>query len=245
MQKTDNTLKDGIPWRLYEPSNANSGWAVLWLQGFTSTIEGHDEGVMRMSQDTKTTFAMLNYAGHGDSPIALEDATRKQQFEEVCDVYDQLVGRGYSKIIVIGGSFGGYMAAMLVGERTAATLVLRAPANYKDEEFHLPYRQTTEGTDQEAKDLWRQSIDSNYSNNAIEAVRKFTGMTYVIEHEKDSVINSAIPKSYFNAAKKANYIVIPGLDHSPKLMDKPQVYFDIIERWINTIITNEISNPQS
>lgn len=228
--------------RIYQPSDANSGWAVLWLQGFTSTIEGHEEGVARMSEATKTTFAMLNYAGHGDHPTKLEDATRQQQFEEVCEVYDQLVEKGYSKIIVIGGSFGAYMAALLAKARDIHTLVLRAPANYKDEEFELPYKETTEGTNQEAKDLWRQSIDDSYSNKAVEAVRAFTGMTYVIEHEKDTVINSAIPRSYFNAAKRGNYIIIPGLDHSPKLMDTPQVYFDIIERWINTIIINEVSN---
>jgi pimeloyl-ACP methyl ester carboxylesterase len=52
---------------------------------------------------------------------------------------------GFKKIIVIGGSFGGYMAALLANERRFETLVLRAPANYPEEEFELPYRDTSAG----------------------------------------------------------------------------------------------------
>lgn len=129
MEITDYTLQyDNTPWRLFKPTKANKDWRVLWLQGFTSTIEGHSEGVIRLAEATKTPFAMLNYAGHGNHPIALDDATREQQFKEVLSVYDELVRLGYKKIITIGGSFGGYMAALLASKRPLEVLVLRAPA---------------------------------------------------------------------------------------------------------------------
>ena len=72
------TLKDGTPWRLFRPDGASEDWCVLWLQGFSSTIERHNDGVVRMAKASDTAFAMLNYAGHGDHPIALNDATQKQ-----------------------------------------------------------------------------------------------------------------------------------------------------------------------
>ena len=96
---------DRTPWRLFIPEHAKKDWAVLWLQGFTSTIEGHSEGVTRMATATRTTFAMLNYAGHGDHPTPLTEATRTQQLTEVLGVYDELARRGYKNIIAIGGSF--------------------------------------------------------------------------------------------------------------------------------------------
>ncbi len=187
--KVDNyTLADGTPWRLFTPDDAYDGWAVLWLQGFTSTIEGHHEGCERMSAASNVPFAILNYAGHGNHLVPLEQATRKQQFEEVCAVYDELVNRGFDKIIVIGGSFGGYMAALLAGSRKPQTVILRAAANYKDEEFDYPYAETTESKEGETKDLYRQSIDTTHTNMATEALKSFNGTSYIIEHEADTLL---------------------------------------------------------
>jgi uncharacterized protein len=240
MQITNHTLTDNTPWRLYEPENKHGNWAILWLQGFTSTIEGHHEGCQRISETTNSTLAVLNTAGHGNHPVALENATRQQQLDEVIAVYDELVNRGYSKIIVIGGSFGAYMTALLLETRSPQVIVLRAPANYKDEEITLPYKETTEATDGEARDLYRQNIDDSYTNRALAAVKKFDGLTYVIEHADDTVVYRNLPQTYFKAAKQGNYIVIPGLEHSPKFMKESQKYFTIIERWVATIVINTI-----
>ena len=58
--KVDNyTLADGTPWRLFTPDNAHDGWAVLWLQGFTSTIEGHNDGCERMSVASNVPLLIL------------------------------------------------------------------------------------------------------------------------------------------------------------------------------------------
>ncbi len=239
MQTEDFTLDhegDKTPWRLFTPEDAAKDWAVLWLQGFTSTIEGHTEGVVRMVQGTGTTFAMLNYAGHGNHPVPLARATRAQQFQEVVGAYDELVKRGYQNIVAIGGSFGAYMAALLASERPLETLVLRAPAIYDDAEFELPFRATRSGKSKERSDIWRESITPDMQNRALDAVRSFAGDTFVIEHELDSVINAAIPQAYFAAAQHPNYIVIRGCDHSPKLMPHPPKYFAIIEHWLQTII---------
>lgn len=244
MRITNSILElDDTPWRLFEPDEShNREWCVLWLQGFRSTIEGHTDGVVRMAEATNTPFAMLDYAGHGTHPIALDEASRQQQFNEVLGVYDELVKLGFTKFIVIGGSFGGYLAALLVGSRTAEALVLRAPANYPEDEFMLPYRDTAAGREDAGHQLYRQSIDDHYVNDAVQAVADFGGDTFVMEHEKDEVISSSIPKSYFNAAQHGNYLVIRGVKHSPKLMENPEKYFAIIEQWLTTIITAAKTN---
>lgn len=242
--KVDNlTLADGTPWRLFTPDNAQNGWAVLWLQGFTSTIEGHNDGCERMSAASNVPFAILNYAGHGNHPTPLEQATRKQQFEEVCAVYDELVNRGLDKIIVIGGSFGGYMAALLAGVRQPQAVVLRAAANYKDEEFERPYLETTKVKSEEGK-AFMQSVDEAFSNKATEALKAFDGASYIIEHEADTVIRANIPRSYYHVAKHGNYIVMRGLEHSPKLMPNAAEWFDIVEHWVQTIIHATVHDPR-
>lgn len=236
----DQTISlDDTPWRIVQPSSADKEWCVLWLQGFTSTIDGHTEGIVRMAEMTSTTFAVLNYAGHGNSPIKLIDATRKQQLDEVLAVYDELVKLGYTKIIAIGGSFGGYMAALLAGKRKLEALVLRAPANYPDEEFTTIYKDTSAGTKARAHYFYRKNISPDYRNSAVGGVASYDGYTYVIEHAEDEVINPSIPKSYFHAAKHGNYIIIPGLKHSPKNMSNPEHFYTIIEAWIETIVKVE------
>lgn len=236
MKITDSTLElHDTPWRLFEP-NKNKEWCVLWLQGFSSTIEGHSEGVVRMAEATATSFAMLNYAGHGNHPIVLEDASRQQQLDEVIGVYDELIKLGFKKVIVIGGSFGGYLAALLIGRRKAEAVILRAPANYADEEFDLPYGDTLEGQKDEKRFAYRRSIDEKYMNSAVKSVQDFTGPAYIIEHEKDETIPSSLSRSYYNAAKHGNHIIIPGLKHSPKLMANPGGYFALIELWLSTIV---------
>lgn len=234
---------DPTPWRLIIPPAATKDYCVLWLQGFTSTIEGHTEGVTRMAEQTGVPFAMLNYAGHGNHPTKLADATRVQQHREVVGVYDELIKLGYKKILCVGGSFGAYMAALLAAKRPLDLLVLRVPAIYDDAEFELPYKQTRSAMTNERKDVWRESITPDTPNDALYAVRNYTGDTFVIEHERDTVINPAIPKAYFAVAQHPNYIVIRGCDHSPKLMPDPETYFRIIEHWVVAIIQAAMIQP--
>lgn len=239
MKITDYELaSDKTPYRVYHSDGANSEWVVLWLQGFTSTIEGHHEGVVRMAERSNMAFAMLNYAGHGNHPMTLGDATREQQLNEVRDVYDAVAKLGFKKFIVVGGSFGAYMAALLVKERAAETVVLRVPATYADEEYTLPFSKTRSGLSEERRDIWRDNLDKNTANAAFTAIRDFPGDVFVMEHELDTVVHKSLPLTYYALAKHGNYIVVRDCDHSPKLMPNPQKYFAIIENWVVTIIDN-------
>ncbi len=238
MKTTRGTLNipnDPTPWILVEP-NQGKEWCVLWLQGWTSNIEGHLEGITRMAKTSGVSFAMLDYAGHGTHAVKLEESTREIQFNEVCEAYDELKRLGYQKIIVIGGSFGGYMAALLTGNRRVHATVLRAPANYPDKEFHLPYNQTSRHKNyyEHARAKW--FVNNSSDNKALEAVKKFGGFTYVIEHELDEVVPQNIPLAYFEVAKHGNYLIVPATKHSPKLMDSPKAHFDYIEHLLISII---------
>jgi len=215
---------DEIPWAIFEPEDAGKEYVVLWLQGWRASIEGHQEGVERMAQQTGTTFVMLDYSGHGKHKLPLEKSTKHQQLDEVIAVYDELVRRGYKQIIAFGGSFGSYMAALLSAQRSVHALVLRAPANYDDEKFDLPYDQILlEG---------ERPADSS----ATEAVRNFGGYVYVLEHELDEVVPRKIPQRYFEVTKKGNYLLIPKTKHSPKVMKDPKLHYDYIELLLATLV---------
>lgn len=226
---------DPTPWVVVSP-NSDKEWCVLWLQGWTSTIEGHLEGIKRMSEQSGVTFAMLNYAGHGDHPTTLEESTKKMQFEEICAAYDALQQNGYRKIIVIGGSFGGYMSALLASAKKPYAVVLRAPANYPDEEFEIPYKQTMRYEDQGVYKKFSDNLVLLDRSKAVRSIADYTGQVFITQHELDSIIPKSLPKRYFHAAKYGNYIFVPKTDHSPKFMKSPKKYYDLIEHWVISII---------
>jgi esterase/lipase len=240
MQIQDFTLKtttDTTPWRLFTPKDASKEYCVLWLQGWSSAMDSHREGVERMAQQTGMPFATLDPAGHGKHPTPIEQSTRQQQHEEVVAVFDELKQQGYDKVIVIGGSFGAYMAVLLSAKRPVHTLILRAPANYPDAEFTLPYAKTSSfNRAPEESFAARRTDKSLLSNTAMQAVRAFDGFVYILEHELDDEIPTIVPKRYFAVAKKGNYLIIPNTKHSPKLMPNPQRHFDYIEHVIAAIL---------
>lgn len=199
-------------------------------------MDSHREGVERMSQKTGLPFATLDYAGHGLHALPIDESTRQQQHEEVVAVYDELKDRGYENIIVIGGSFGSYMAALLVGARPVHTVVLRAPAIYDDTEFELSFNKTLRWLDHDAYQKNKETAAYIQNNAAVRAIRAFEGTTYVFEHELDEVIPAVMPQTYYKAAKHGNYIVIPKTKHSPKYMPNPQPHFDYIEHWVVSVL---------
>lgn len=199
-------------------------------------MDSHREGVERMAKATDITFATLDYAGHGLSSVSMDDSTRKQQYEETIAVYDELKKLGYKNIIVIGGSYGGYMTALLTGVRDVHTAVLRAAANYPDDEFELPYTQTLRSNNYEEY-VKSKDHDAMLTNSmATRAIENYDGFVYVLEHELDEVVPAKVPRHYFKAAKHGNYLIIPNTKHSPKLMANPQAHFEYIEQVVMAII---------
>lgn len=228
---TFNTSNNPTPWVLVQPHEKKE-WCILWLQGWTSSVAGHLEGITRLAEATDTPVAMLDYAGHGQHPVPLEESTRELQHREVVAAYDELKAQGYEKIIAIGGSFGSYMAALLAGKRELAGIILRAPAIYDDEHFST----LRKNRDKLGYDELERLVEEQPDLSALEAIRKFSKSVYVLEHELDSVIPKNIPRAYVQAAKYGNYLVVPATGHSPKLMPHPQRHFAYIETLLTDLV---------
>lgn len=218
------------------PSKAGKQYIVLWLQGWTSSMDSHREDVERNSKQSGLAFATLDFAGHGLHKTPIEESTRQQQLDGVIAVYDELRKHCYNKVIVIGGSFGGYLAALLTGLRPVHAAVLRVPAMYADNELKTPHRETKKCKNP-LRDQQDEANDSYIKDNqAVRSIRQFEGSTYVLEHELDEQVPKIMPKTYFANAKHGNYLLIPQATHSPKLMPNPKKYYNYIEHWLMSIL---------
>lgn len=215
---------DPTPWTLIDPSN-DKDWAVLWLQGWGSTIEGHFERIQFLAQESGIAFAMIDYAGFGKHTIPLAETTREQQLEEAIAAYDELKARGYKRIIACGNSFGSYMSALLAGKRKLAALILRAPAIYDDAEF----TKMQKDRDDAAYQAFKKTIRPDSPQAALKAISNYSGPVWVFEHGADAVIPRNIPQSYFANAKHGSYVYIPATPHSPRTLPEPGKYYEYIE----------------
>ncbi len=234
---TLNLGADKIPYRIIKPEQATTEWCVLWLQGWTSSMDSHLEGVKRMVEASNIPFATMDYAGHGLHTQDIVTTTKKQQHEEVVAIFDAVKKLGYKKIIVIGGSFGGYMAALLSGARPVHAIIMRAPATYPDDEFDLPYNHTSRYIDYSAYLKSKEQGGARLlENKAMTAIKNYDGFVYILEHERDDVVPAFIPKTYFEAAKHGNYLIVPETKHSPKLMANPEQHYEYIEHLLISII---------
>ena len=228
-----NIPNDPTPWTIVRPTN-DKRWCVLWLQGWSTSIAIHYEGLERMAKVSNMSFAMLDYAGHGTHSQPLEDSSQEQQLTEVVALYDELKNQGYEHIIVVGGSFGSFMAALLASRRKLAALVLRAPAIYPKERFSITHHEITDSP--EETKTFRAAVSAASDLPALQAVKDFSGPTYVIEHELDTIIPKNIPKAYFETAKRGNNLVVPVTGHATKLMPEPAKHFAYIESAITSIL---------
>lgn len=215
---------DPTPWVVVEPS-ADKEWAVLWLQGWGSTIAGHFETIQFLAKESDIAFAMIDYAGWGGHTTPLAETTREQQHLEVVAAYDALKERGYKNIIAIGMSFGSYMSALLASKRDLAAIMLRGPAIYDDREF----RTKQKDRDDAAYQAFKATVRPDSSLAALQAIRGYNGPVWVVEHGADEVIPRTIPKSYFANAQQGNYLFVSNAKHAPKTMPEPRKYYEYIE----------------
>ena len=208
---------------------------MLWLQGWTSDIDKHYDGLIRMSNMSGVTFAMMETAGHGQHPVSLDDSTKDQQIAEVQYFYDFL-NKEYENIIVVGGSFGGYLAGQLAVKSPAA-LVLRIPAIYDDREKDIPFGVLQDSDDYAER--WNQNVD-HVLDSSLKPLSKYRGMVYVVRHENDECIPRWIPDLYFRTAPRSNYLLVPTVGHWPRKAAEPQKYYNYIEKMVTDIVGLEI-----
>jgi uncharacterized protein len=176
--------------------------------------------------------------GHGGTEEQQHTITREDSLKDVLAAYDALLGqRGVDpeSILVVGSSYGGYLAAILTELRPVRWLALRVPALYKDEDWALPKIELRKyGLDE-----YRRGRVKPEDNRALKACTAFEGDVLIIESEHDVVIPHPVIENYRNAFRKAHsltYRVIEGADHALSKMQWQQSYTTLLVNWATEMV---------
>ncbi|MGF7209127.1 hypothetical protein GGE65_003722 [Skermanella aerolata] len=217
------------------PASAMPG--VLFVHGWGGTQEQYLNRAREIAA-LGCVCLTIDLRGHGLTEEQYETVTREDNLRDMLAAYDRLVSRpsvDKSAIAVVGSSYGGYLATILSSLRPVRWLALRAPALYRDEDWHLPKWQLNK------KELaaYRQTRVTPGHNRALGACDAFRGDALVVECEHDSIVPHPVIANYraaFDNAHSLTYRVIQGADHALSEEQWQQSYTSLLVKWATEMV---------
>ena len=130
--------------RLLRPAEATGpAPGVVFVHGWGGS-QRQDIGKARRLQRLGFACLTFNLRGHARTWRQRQSVTRSQNLRDLLAAFDCLATHEAvdpERVGLVGSSYGGYLAALLVSERKVRWLALEAPALYKDGDFDRPKRE--------------------------------------------------------------------------------------------------------
>src|SRR5829696_2430900 len=176
--------------------------------------------------------------GHGGTEEQQETVTREENLNDVIAAYDALAGQpgvDPASIVVVGSSYGGYLAAILTSLRPVRWLALRVPALYKDEDWALPKVELKKY----GLAAFRRGPVKPRENRALAACAAYEGDVLIVESEHDDIIPHPVIANYMAAFQKSHsvtYRVIQGADHGLSDERPQEAYTSLLVNWATEMV---------
>ncbi len=164
---------------LFEPTaTVEKHPAILFVHGWTSRQDRMFDLAAELAAHGYVCLT-FDMRGHGISPGDLNNQSRKDFLDDVIAAYDFLASvpcvDGF-RITVAGSSFGGYMSALLSAVRTVQQIILRVPADYRDEGYELPL---SEVRNRDGTFEWKRIPHDKTETAALRAMHVYTGRVLI------------------------------------------------------------------
>ena len=117
------TMSDGTKVMTWAKDGNKDLPALLFFHGNRGQIAEFAPQIMRFNKDGYGVF-LAEYRGYGNSEGKIN---QEKMFSDGVEIYDWIKKRGYSKIIVVGYSFGCAASIGLADKRTVDGLILISP----------------------------------------------------------------------------------------------------------------------
>lgn len=200
--------------KFYQPIGVPKKLAVLFLHGWTGKP---NEAAAEVLAEQGYYAMTISYRGHNNSDGELKDISAKKSLDDSLAAYDYFVSHlpDDLQIVVVGNSYGGYMASLLAAERKVAALSLRVPAAYADGGFEEP--RLGKGSENPEVMKWRLTPHKYTDNIGLTNIHNFAGPIQILEAENDDVVPHQTVQNYVDAVADKNnldYQLLKGWPHS-------------------------------
>lgn len=211
----------------------NNDKVLLIIHGFNSNKTKQSELTKALVAKTGCSALVIDLSGHsGVTNFSKEQITPAQNFLEVINSFDWINNKYPDKqIIVLGSSYGGFMAAQLLKYRKFQKLLLRAPALYRPYDFYTKLHEIERHDDRDEAD-WNDLVSGH---PLLARSKLFNGKSLVIVHELDDLVPAKVTDAYIESFNSDKYLA-RGFRHSLSV-HKPspeqlEEYHENISNWI-------------
>ena len=223
--------KETLRGSLFIPKGKGPFPGVIFFHGNGGKGEKYFEAGKKFSEKGLASLA-FNFRGCGLSDGNYLIQTHKDAFEDALEAINFLTRQESvekKRIGVVGGSFGGYISAMILSKIKIKSLVLLSPSSHDD-----PLSAKLDMGPLE-KEVEYFADKANWENSkSYENIARYSGPLLIIKSENDENVPGEVINKYFEEAVNASIKqikTIKGADHrlsTPEMRDRT---FEIIINW--------------
>lgn len=176
--------------------------------------------------------------GHARDKAHRDTVTREDNLNDMLAAYDLLTGHpavDANSVVVVGSSYGGYLATILSALRPVRWMALRAPALYKDDDWLV----SKQHLDRQEIARYRALKLEPDSNRALAASAIFEGDVLLVESEMDHIVPHPVIENYraaFLRTRSMTYRVIRGADHALARPEWSEAYTTMLVNWMSEML---------
>lgn len=203
---------------------------MLFLHGWQGTERKDAAGAAAALGYPALTFS---FPGHNESGGSAEFLTGEIAVRAAARAYDALLHlAGTRDVIVVGSSFGAWIAVHLTGTRDVAALSLRVPANYPDGALRTPLTKVL--ADPAALRAWRMAPHAAGDSSMLRLLAAFGGPVQVIRAERDATIPPQTTDQICRAVHpdRLSSHVLAGAPHNLDTPERAAAYADALTSWL-------------
>jgi len=211
---------------------------IVFVHGWGAT-QRHDIGKAKRLVPLGYVGLTFNLRGHARTRRQRDTVTRADNLRDLLAAYDFLVaqpGVDPERVVVVGSSYGGYLAVLLTADRKVRALALQAPAIYKDPDFDRPKTALNLDGDLPA---YRASRLGPEDNLALRNAARFRGDVLLVESENDTVIPRQVIENYraaFSAATSVTHHLMQHADHGLSSQQWRHAYGATLGEWLSAVL---------
>lgn len=223
--------KETLSGSLFIPEGEGPFPSVIFFHGSGGKGEKYYEFGKKFAEKGILAFA-FNFAGCGESSGNYLEQTHEDAFRDAKGALDFLLSQkevSLNRIGLAGGSFGGFIAAMVLPEINIKSLVLLSPSAHDGPSSIKIDMGTLE------KEVEYFADKKNWENaQSFRNVANYKGPLLVIKSENDQNVPSQVVDKYYNIASnvsKKEMKTLKGADHRLSTPEMRNEVFNLISEW--------------
>jgi len=231
---------------LSNPTEDSNVPVIILCHGFMVAKESNTNVRLEqlLNKEKIATFR-FDFFGHGESGGDFEDITVFKAVDNILDVIKYLKEKGFSKIGLVGSSFGGISGTMAASKiNDLFVLVLKSPvSDYLEVEARKRTKQEIEKWKSdgfiaitnykgEAKRLNYSFFEGFKDNNAYEVAKKIKIPTLIVHGDQDEIIPIEQSEKISEIIENCKLEIIKGANHEYSKQEDFEKMLNLISKFI-------------